>query len=429
MEVKEDLLHHIWKFRLFHTPLRDPHGSIIEVLDTGRLNTDSGPDFFNARIKSGPLIWVGNVEIHLKASDWYRHGHHLDPAYDNVILHGVVRIDRETMNSSGRKILTVKINLDPILWQKYWDLRSDQEGFECWKGLPKIKRETLNSWIEKLYFERLEERTKAVKHSLQETAGDWEDVLYRSLGKAMGQKTNAEPFEILTRSISIGQIARHCPDLHMKESVLFGQAGMLKRPEGDSYYLALKETYTFLRGKLDLHPMDGYLWKYLRLRPMNFPEIRIAQFAWMVDKYPTLFSHLSGIEDPVSFIMKMKISTSQYWTFHYRFNKPGQYREKIVGAERLSGMLINAVVPVLCLYNLNLGRLKELFQISHIPAQLPCENNRVIRLWKRLGIPVNDGFSSQAILQLTDKYCIFKKSLSCYVAAQISKTFQEMEDG
>ena len=408
MQRREDFLQYIWKFRLFNTPLLDPCGSLIEVIDTGQLNTDSGPDFFNARIKAGPVTWAGNVEIHLKASDWDRHGHHLDPAYDNVILHGVVEKDREVWNSKGRKILTVTMEFSKLLWNRYKDLLEKQETIPCGEELASINRDNPNIWLERLYMERLEERIKVVKLALEETGNDWEEVLYRAMGRAMGQKTNAEPFEMLTRTISLEKIARYCPDLHSKESILFGQAGMLSNPDGDAYYLAMKKTYDLIRHALELQPMEAYLWKYLRLRPMNFPDIRIAQFAWMLDRYPALFYRISNIGDPAACWMNMQLSTSGYWLTHFRLNKPGQWQEKIVGPERLSGLLINAVVPVLCTYMRDQGRIINLLEISDIPARLPFENNRVIRTWKSLGIPVRDGFSSQAILQLTKKLGLIK---------------------
>jgi len=428
MERREDFLQYIWKFRLFNTPLLDPHGSLIEVIDTGQLNTDSGPDFFNARIKAGPVTWAGNVEIHMKASDWHRHGHHLDPAYDNVILHGVVEEDREVWNSKGRKILTVNMEFSQNLWSKYKELLATQETIPCWEELAPLNKERLKIWLERLYIARLEERTRMVKHSLEETCGDWEEVLYRAISRAMGQKTNAEPFEMLTRSISLENINSYCPDLHSKESILFGQAGKLNNPDGDPYYLSLKKTYGHICRILELQPMEAHLWKYLRLRPMNFPDIRIAQFAWMLDKYPALFYRLTRVDDPAAFLMSMRLGTSRYWMSHFRLNKPGQWREKVVGPERLAGLLINAVVPVLCTYMLDQGKSFNFLEISNIPAHLPYENNRLVRAWIYRGIPVADGISSQAILHLTNKYCKFKRCLSCYVDNQIIKTSQEMED-
>jgi hypothetical protein len=416
MERREDFLQYIWKFRLFNTPLLDPCNSLIEVIDTGQLNTDSGPDFFNARIKTDTITWAGNVEIHMKASDWQRHGHHLDPAYDNVILHGVVDKDREVHNSKSRKILTVNMEFSQSLWRRYKDLLAIHETIPCWEELVSLNRDWLNIWMERLYIERLEERTKIVKLSLEETGHDWEEVLYRSMGRAMGQKTNAEPFEMLTRTISL------------KESILFGQAGLLSSPDGDAYYLALKKTYEFIRNWLKLQPMEAYLWKYLRLRPMNFPDIRIAQLAWMLDKYPALFYRLASVNDPAACVMNMKLGTSRYWTTHFRLNKPGEWQEKIVGQERLSGLLINAVVPVLYTYMRDHGRRIDLFEISNIPARLPFENNRVVRVWKSLGFPIEDGFSSQAILQLTNKYCKFKRCLSCYVSNQIIRSTKEKKN-
>lgn len=408
MERREDFLQYIWKFRLFKTPLLDPHGSPIEIIDTGQLNMDSGPDFFNARIKAGNITWAGNVEIHRKASDWYKHRHHFDPAYDNVILHCVVENDREVINPKGRKILTTKMEFSPNLWSNYRDLLAKQESIPCRNEIDSLNKKGLDLWLERLYMERLEERMKAIKLSLEETGNDWEEVLYRAMGRAMGQKTNAEPFEMLTRNISIERITRYCPDLHSKESILFGQAGMLNSEEGDGYYRSMKKTFNFFRQGLELQPMEVHLWKYLRLRPMNFPDIRIAQFAWMIDKYPALFHHLSSVSDPGSFIMKMRLSTSRYWMTHYRLNKPSQCREKVVGPERVAGLLINAVVPVLCTYMLDQGRIFNFLEISNIPAGLPFENNRLIRAWKSLGIPAKDGLSTQAILQITKKLGLIK---------------------
>jgi hypothetical protein len=408
MERNEDFLQYIWKYRMFNKPLQDTHGNCLEVIDTGRLNVDSGPDFFNARIKSGPVTWAGNVEIHIKASDWYRHGHHLDPAYDNVILHAVVEKDRGVLNSKGREIMTVKMEFNLNFWKQYKNLLANQAAIPRLEELVFKERDWYHIWLEKLYMERLNERINAIQLSLTETNNDWEEVMYRALGRAMGQKSNAEPFEMLTKTIPLQKINRYCPDLHSKEAILFGQAGMLNITDGDSYYLAMKQTYDYLRHRLKLQPMEAYLWKYLRLRPMNFPDIRIAQFAWMLDKYPALFYQLSSVGDPAAFMMNMKLGTSQYWTTHFQLNKPVHYGERIVGKERLSGLLINAVVPVLCTYIQDQGGRINLLEISHIPAQLPVENNRIIRVWKSLGIPVRDGFSSQAILQLTKKLGLLK---------------------
>jgi len=298
MKKNEDFLQYIWKHRLYHTTLLDAFGSPIIVIDTGQLNKDSGPDFFNARINAGSITWAGNVEIHIKASDWYRHGHHLDPSYDNVILHAVVEKDREVFNSKGRQILTIKFDFSQNLWSRYKDLLTSQVRTPIEEEQTSINRDWFFSWLERLYIERLEERIKAVMLSFEETGGDWEEVLYRALGKAMGQKTNAEPFEMLTRTISLQNITRYCHDLQSKESILFGLAGMLSRPDGDAYYLEMKKTYNFFRYSLNLKPMETHIWKYLRMRPMNFPDVRIAQFAWMLEKYPFLFYQLSSVDDP-----------------------------------------------------------------------------------------------------------------------------------
>ena len=347
MDLKEELLYHIWKYRLFRMPLLDMDDQPVELVDPGQQNLDSGPDFFNARIKSEGILWAGNVEIHRKASEWYQHDHHLDPAFDNVILHVVLDPDCQISNSRGRIIKTVKMEIPPEILRRYELLVNNPELIPCWRNLHFIDQGRMNLWLERLTIERLEERVIRIREDLDRCAGNWQEVLYGSLARAFGQKVNADPFEMLARSVSLEKILDHCPDLISKEAILFGQAGMLdsekdeketfRRNPGssdssllttpgaaadeDAYYSELRQRYRYLQHKLGLQSIGGFLWKFLRLRPDNFPTIRISQFASSLEKYPDLFRQLLDHPDPLDFVMKMEIRASVYWDFHFRFQR------------------------------------------------------------------------------------------------------------
>ncbi len=370
MELKEDLLYHIWQHRLFEAPLLDLDEKMVELVDPGLLNRDAGPDFFNARIRSEGILWVGNIEIHRKASEWYQHKHHLDQAFDNVILHVVLDTDCQIANSKGRVIRTVKMQIPPNLRMRYELLMETPAFIPCWKEIDRIEKEPMNLWLERLFVERLEQRLNWVIEVHAKFKGDWNEVLYLSMARAFGQKVNADPFEILARSVSFKRIQEFCEDLISKEALLFGMAGLLDETENkqlcenglqggesprDPYYSELCARFTCLRNKMEIHPMDTFLWKFLRLRPDNFPTIRISQLAFSLDKHPELFSELIGQTDPVDFILKMEIRASEYWNSHYRFGRLSPEREKNIGKTHLSGLYINSFLPVmLAYYRLNL---------------------------------------------------------------------------
>ena len=425
MAIREDILHHIWKYRLFTRPLIDLDEQEVVLIDTGLHNRDSGPDFFNARIYSEGILWAGNVEIHRMASDWYQHGHHLDPAFDNVILHVVTNPDCQACNSRGREIRTVKMEIAPEIRRQCELLLEAPDFIPCWRSLHNIDPVRICIWMERLIVERLENRVSQIRSWLGEVAGDWDEVLYRALARGFGQNTNADPFEILARLVPRKQIMKNCPSLISKEALLFGQAGMLSGNYECPYFRKLQDHYGFLQRKMGLESMDGFLWKYLRLRPDNFPTIRIAQLACSLDKYPDLMGELIECDDPVDFVMKMEIKASEYWTSHYRFGRVSPAREKNIGQNRLIGLLINAILPVLFAYRkldskrVDMPGMDPGQDLADVLHRIPAEDNRIIRMWKGLGLDVPDGFSSQALLQLTKKYCRTRSCLSCYIGSRI----------
>ncbi|MFC2115117.1 DUF2851 family protein [Bacteroidota bacterium] len=435
MDIKEDLLYYIWQYRLFKLPLLDMDDLKVELVDPGLRNRDSGPDFFNARVRSGKILWAGNVEIHGKASEWYQHGHHLDPAFNNVILHVVLDPDCQVNNSRGRKIRTVKMEIDAGIHYRAELLTQNPDCIPCWRDLHLLDQGRISRWLDRLLVERLEERAARITAELNRCAWDWEEVIYRTMARAFGQKTNADPFEMLARSVSRKQILKFCPDQISKEAILFGQAGMLENSgkrddsvaqsglatdhENDEYFNELCQRYRLLQHNLRLRSIDGFLWKFLRLRPGNFPTIRISQFANILELYPDLFTRLINQKDPVAFVMKMDIRASEYWNSHYRFHRDSHIKEKKMGKGHLQGMLINAILPVLYTAKRHGKETAFALDIPAILAQMPPEDNHIIRVWKSLGREVPSGYTSQALLQLTNKNRKFKTCLSCYAGSQI----------
>ena len=428
-ELREEPLHLIWKYSLFRMPLVDLDDLPVELVDPGQHNLDSGPDFLNARIRSEGILWAGNVEIHRRASQWYQHGHHLDPAFDNVILHVVLDPDCQVRNSRGREVRTAAMEVPSEVLRQYGLLVHHPELVPDTRYIRAVEAGRMLPALEKLLHERLTGRAARIRAELKYCGGDWAEVFYTALARAFGQKVNADPFEMLARSVSLESILASCPDLLSKEAVLYGQAGMLgdwmsragragggqgsgageRQPAGnlpgseDPYLSELRERYASIRERLGLVPMTGFLWKFLRLRPDNFPTIRISQLAASLERYPGLFRQLRDHPDPLDLVLKLEIGASEYWETHYRFRRESPPREKSPGRDRLAGLFINAVLPVLYAENMIRGDARRADELRGMLARVPPENNRTIRMWKSLGIAVPDGFTSQALLQLSDR--------------------------
>ncbi len=421
MEISEELLHHVWKHRLFRSPLVDLDELPIDLVDPGQHNRDSGPDFFNARIRSEGILWAGNVEIHKKASEWYQHGHHLDPAFDNVILHVVLVPDCQVYNSRGRAIRTVGIELLP--GATLHGMEGTDHGMN---RLGVIYPARLRTLLEPFLMERYREKAARIGAELKRCGGDWDEVFYRSLARAFGHCANTQPFEMLSRSVPLKTILKYGRTLIAREAILFGQAGMLGPQPGisgpgtrkgqtqapelceDEYLKELRERYRRLPEKLDLSPMDGFIWKYLRLRPGNFPTVRISQLACMLGHYEEFFRLLPGHPDPLDFLMKLELRASGYWTTHYRFQRGSPRMVKTMGRDRKQVLFMNAVLPFLYAGS----KIRELPECEpDVPGflrRIPAEDNRIIRFFKSQGVEVPDGYISQALLQVFNKYRNFK---------------------
>ena len=415
MNIPEEFLHYLWKYKLFDTQsLIDDNENNISILQTGTHNHDAGPDFLNAKIKIGSQIRAGNVEIHKKASDWQKHGHHNDKGYDNVILHIVGEKDTEKTLQNSRKIPTVKPTFDMKLFKNYQEYMKSSVKPMCESDLHKIDNFTRSSWLQTLLTERLERKTSDLKRLLSYTNNNWEEAFYIFLASAFGSKVNAVAFELTAKSLPSIILAKHKSQLLQIEALLFGQAGLLSNNAAqDDYTERLQKEYDFLKKKFNLKHIDAHLWKYLRIRPANFPDIRLAQFAQLIYRSVHLFSKILDTEK-LSEIEKMfEIESDKYWDTHYRLGKESKKRRKGFGKTAKNSVIINTIIPTLFLYGKEKDIQKYMDRAGSFPEEMKAENNNIIRRWADAGIKAKNAADSQALIQIHKEYCKKKRCLEC----------------
>ncbi len=410
----EKLLTYVWKHKLtLQQQQTTTDGCSLEIIDPGLYNSDAGPDFFNAKIKIDGVMWAGNVEIHSKSSDWYRHHHDSDPAYNSVILHVVGEMDREAICQSGHHPSHYVMSCPDSIQLNYLNLLS-KECCVCKSRLSLLDPILITSWKTALLAERLERKTNSISILLERNIDDWEDVLYQTMGRYFGFGINNDLFEQLTRSLPLTYIRKHRNSLLQIEALFFGQAGMLRQEDlHDRYAEDLKREYDFLQHKFGLIPLDTPLWKMLRLRPTNFPHVRIAELAAFVQKAENLFSRLIEAETLNDFRLLFKVAASRYWDTHYSFSHESPRGVKSIGKLATDVLIINVAVPLLFIY----GRKNERPDIEEraflLLEALPPEQNYIVYSWKEAGLKVDNAFDSQALIQLRKEYCDAKKCLHC----------------
>ena len=425
MLFPEDFLHYIWKFRLFdRSDLQTTNGDIVEVFSAGMHNTDSGPDFGNARIKIGDTIWAGNVELHLSSSDWKKHKHSTDTAYDNVILHVVYR-DDEPVTANGRQIPTLELKdrIPAELYNRYHNLVfGNQTIIPCEASIGKLDDFTLKTWFARVLIERLEKRSAVVTSALALNRGDWEETFYQFLAANFGFKTNAVPFELLAKSLPQNILAKPKNNPMQIEALVFGQAGFLTDDLTDEYPQKLKKEYDFLRKKYGLTPLENHLWKFMRLRPQNFPTIRLAQFAALIVNSNHLFSKILDIKDIKSLQnLFTEIKVNPYWGDHFRFDKPSKPSPKTMGQASVDVLLLNTLALFLFSYGKHHQQQYYIDRSLKLLENLPREQNNIIADFESLGVKANSAFESQALLELKNYYCNYKKCLQCSIGNKILK--------
>ncbi len=417
----EYLLHFVWQHRLYApSVLTTTDGRHVEVIDPGVHNLLlSGPDFFNAKVRVDGTLWAGNVEVHERSSDWYRHHHETDAAYDNVILHVVGTADREVLTRDSRSLPQVVLAVPSGILDNYRELQAEEVYPPCYRIIPHVDALTSHAWLSRLTVERLEEKMRRVEGYLERTGGDWERAFFITLSRSFGFGTNADAFEQWAATIRPTEIGRHRDDLRQVEAFFFGQAGLLDDalvpPERrDDYYEGLKREYAFLRHKFGLEPIAARSWRFGRLRPQNFPHVRLSQLARLYHEGRVSFSRLLEARDAVGLRDLFRIGVTDYWRTRYTFGgEEGTAGDKVLQNASLNLILINAVSPLLFAYGRS--RMDEALaeRAFLLLEDLPAERNYITRSWERAGLTVTHAADSQALIRLRTHYCDRKDCLRC----------------
>ena len=415
----EKLLHYVWQHKLFPlTPLTTIEGLSVEVIDPGLHNSNAGPDFFNAKVKIDDTLWVGNVEIHERASDWFRHKHDTDPAYDSVILHVVGISDCEIPVKGQRVLPQMELSVPEKVLNNYSELLAEEAFPPCYRVIPEIPTLIVHSWMSALTTERLENKTKRIENWLQKTDGDWQRTFFITLARNFGFGTNADAFEEWATHIPMMAVGKHRDDAFQVEAFFFGQAGLLSNdmvPEErrDDYFIRLQREYEFLAHKFSLVPMDAKVWKFLRLRPQNFPHIRLSQLVNLYHSQQADFSRLLEAENIEQLMALFSTRVTPYWENHFTFGGESTAHSKILQPASLRLLLINTVAPLLFAYgryNMDESRCESAFELLE---KLEAEQNFITRSWKKAGITVDNAADSQALIELRKNYCDRKDCLRC----------------
>jgi hypothetical protein len=417
--MTEEFLHYIWRCNLFH-PV-SAGSSEIEVLNTGEPNPDSGPDFFNAMIRIDGTLLAGNVEIHINSSDWYRHGHHANRAYDNVILQLVVNNDAEVRRTNGELLPTAQIRFDNRLLENYRELIDNHYWIPCAPFISIADRDVVESWLSLQALWRLEQRRHLIQEVLWYNKNDWQESFYQILARNFGFRLNGGAFEMLARSLPYRLVLRHRDSLFQVEAMLFGQAGLLCGDAGDDYFAELKREHHFLAKKYNLRPVEKHLWKFLRMRPANFPTIRIAQFASFLHRNTGMFAKIIETDGLDEILASLDVSASGYWDNHYVFGKPSSQRVKTLGRLSRNSIIINTIVPLVYFYGKYRGMPDLSDRAVRFLKEMPAESNSITRKWESVGISAGDAFTSQALIQQKNEVCDFKKCLDCRIGHNIIK--------
>lgn len=422
--MTEEFLQYIWKNSLFHNyNLIADTGEKIHILNPGFHNTNAGPDFINAIILIDGIKWAGNVEIHINSSDWNKHNHIYDKAYDNVILHAVVNNDQITRRTSGNIIPTIELNFDQSLYNIYLRLISHELWIPCQNEIYYVDEFTLNYWLNVMLMTRLELKVSLIYSSLKATKNNWEETFYIHLARNFGLNVNSLPFEMLAKSLPFNSLLRHKNSITRIEALLFGQAGFLNnRIPGDNYFRELKKEYDLLKDKFQLNPMDHHMWKFLRLRPRNFPTVRLAQFAALIYSSGRLFSKVIECESIAQLRKYFNVETSEYWNNHFIFGKKSVKEIKSIGDSAFNIIVINTIIPFLFAYGSYKGRPELKERTFGFYTEIPAEDNIITRKWGKLGIISKCAFDSQALIQLKNNYCNNRECLSCLIGNKIITT-------
>ncbi|MBU3823059.1 DUF2851 family protein [Flavobacteriaceae bacterium XHP0103] len=420
--MQEDFLHYIWKYKkLDISKIKTTHGDAISIRSVGQHNFNAGPDFFNAKLKIGDQLWAGNVEIHINSSDWYLHNHELDKTYDNVILHVVWEHDTDVFRKDNSVIPTLELKpyVSKLTLNNYEKLFSKSDKWiNCEHDFPSINNFKIKNWLERLYFERLERKSEDINRLLAFSKNDWEAVLFKMMAKNFGLKVNGDAFLSISESIDFSIIRKSQSELIILEALFYGQAGMLEEDIQNPYYFELQKEYKFLKQKFSLKNESVATVQFFRLRPSNFPTIRLSQLATLYHENQNLFSKIIEINTLEGFYDLFSVSTSPFWESHYTFNKSSKTTKKVLTKAFVDLLLINAIIPLKFSYAKFQGHNIEESIISLIES-ISSEKNSIIEKFNSLKPVSSSALQSQALLQLKNEYCNKNKCLQCAIGSSL----------
>lgn len=417
--MTERLLQYIWQFQYFNRSHLQTIGSEpLEIIFPGSINKNQGPDFHNAKIKIGNTLLVGTIEVHYKASEWQTHMHHKDKNYQNVILHVVYQNDATFHNNIP--VLEMQSRISFSMLGQYDRLMQANTFIACSGNVQSIKDITWISWKERLVAERLTRKALKIDELLSQNKAHWEETFWWSLARSFGTRVNADAFEAIARSISINYLAKHKNSIHQLEALLLGQANLLNEPFEEEYPKLLQREYRFLKAKYNLKPIDIPV-HFLRMRPGNFPTIRLAQLAMLISTSEHLFSKILETENIKEVRQWLNCTANDFWHYHYHFHLCSSFKKKTLGSFMAASIIINTVVPLLFAFGLYHANERQKTKAISWLEQIKSENNSILAGFARLSIKSKTAFDSQALIELKNEYCTKKRCLECSVGNAILK--------
>ena len=418
--MSERLLQYIWQFQYYNSNnLTTVDGDIVQINYPGIFNTNQGPDFLEGKIKVTDTIWAGNIELHIKSSDWNLHKHSDDKNYNNIILHVVWENDIEL--GLPFPVLELQNRVSNFLLSRYEELMKASAFIPCQSSINKVDVLTWNSWKDRLLAERLQQKASVVFDHLSKNNNHWEETFWWLLASNFGIKVNSIAFEKIAKSLPISILAKHKNQIHQLEALLFGQAGLLENTFKDDYPAMLQKEYLFYKSKYKLQPIQASLF-FLRMRPANFPSIRLAQLAMLINQSVNLFSIIKESKSLKEIKSLLNVTANDYWHYHYVFDESTAFKEKNTGTQMINNILINTIVPIVFAYGLFNKEEDYKNKALEWLEEISAEKNSITNAYAQLGIENNNAFDSQALIQLKNEYCDKKRCLECAVGNRLFKT-------
>lgn len=427
--MSEDFLYFLWQFQYFdRTNLQTTAGEALQVLAVGQRNVNAGPDFLNGRVLIEGIEWAGNVEMHLRSSDWHRHTHTHDRAYDSVVLHIVWENDTVILRPDGTSVSTLELKTltSKQLLYKYQALVESKEVIPCASQFVTSAEIQKRAMLDRCLMQRLERKAAVVHDMLERNRQDWEETAYQLLAQNFGFKINAEPMLRLAQGLPLKVLQKHRDNLTQIEAMLLGQSGMLPATKTqDEYVDKLRQEYDFLATKYSLrsHQLRVHEWKFLRLRPANFPTVRLAQLATLIQYQPSLFSLFIHVENSKMLEHALRVKQSDYWQKHYQFQKEATGKVPVLGKTSVENIIVNTIVPLLVAYSEAKDNRLFLDKAVELLEQLPAEQNHITEMWEGLELKTKTAFDSQAVIELYNNFCSTKQCLNCSIGTALLKSY------